>query len=910
MVQRLRLACLIFFALASPEANAQPTCLEVLSALDASSIPVLSCNLNPVVEDNQVRILSSLGQIRPINGETFVVFSTGDLDSPPEPGVRLAGSDCNWVTPRILFRPLQPGRVVVSFWYRILTAEYPEQVGTSGAPFDNADAFGSRLSYEDPIAGPRTERLEVLLADAVRPVSAAEAEGTSFDLFSADPSGTDSEFTEIGLPDAGMSDWTLYTTEIDLAEDSQNSPFIQWFFDLQDGPPCEDGLRDSVVLLDNFSIGSLDVVDLNDVRYYASGSFTTDPEVLVAGGERRFGAAADGVTPLLLKSFTPESGTVVFSIDGAAPADGGIDVVGGSQRLNQLVVATTETQQGHVALAQYRVPDEFRRNASDDSLLERFIGVSATFTPSSGGQQESEFSLRLVRPPLVFIHGLWSGRVKWQFPIVSDERFPVRWVAGYPNTSARELAANRGVLRRNIASARTRMRSEGVATTQVDVVAHSMGGLLSRIWTTDIDYQRDDNLGTGDIRKLMTLDSPHLGTPLANALALARDLPAGIGEKVTQTFRNMKKPIDEGAIDDLSVGSTAIAAISASPVPSHALVGTGGSDLLDPPGLNSIFKVIDFFGDIVQETVFGGMEHDIVVAVDSQQGGLSSQAHSTFGFGDGLHCGVDSDPAFPGNTGSVHYAARLFELSGEPRTGADFDLFPAPTSVRDPQDPLSPTVAAVRGTAESRVQEGTNDLEIAAPSPGAVVTPGQDLTVSLTASGSSGIVEVLVQAADRTAVVSGSPLDLLLSVPEDYVGPLTISAFGKNVSEVFFTAESVVVDVVPVATLDDIQIEPRFLSVEAPGGVEVARVFGVYSDGVERDVTDLAGLELFALDADLLIVRPGGELTALKSGETILIARFAALQDSVAVSVTELPGLLFADGFETGDTSGWDQILP
>ena len=68
-----------------------------------------------------------------------------------------------------------------------------------------------------------------------------------------------------------------------------------------------------------------------------------------------------------------------------------------------------------------------------------------------------------------------------------------------------------------------RNRQGRIAATQVDVVTHSMGGILARKHATGLTYQRYDNYQQGDFNKLVTFNTPHAGSPWANVV---RDLLA------------------------------------------------------------------------------------------------------------------------------------------------------------------------------------------------------------------------------------------------------------------------------------------------------------------------------------------------------------------------------------------------
>ena len=82
------------------------------------------------------------------------------------------------------------------------------------------------------------------------------------------------------------------------------------------------------------------------------------------------------------------------------------------------------------------------------------------------------------------------------------------------------FAASGEVIRDSVANIIQEHRSRWIATTQAVIVAHSMGGLLTRQHMADLgglSNRRPDNFGQGDIHKFITMGTPHWGSPIAVA---------------------------------------------------------------------------------------------------------------------------------------------------------------------------------------------------------------------------------------------------------------------------------------------------------------------------------------------------------------------------------------------------------
>ena len=139
------------------------------------------------------------------------------------------------------------------------------------------------------------------------------------------------------------------------------------------------------------------------------------------------------------------------------------------------------------------------------------------------------------RAPVVLIHGLWADETSWYD---DDDRkkglAPMLLSNGHaikPIDYEGHLGPSETVTPRK-ASIAAKIKilcdsltvSEKLACTRVDIVAHSMGGLFSRELVRQ-NIHNDERLATfelsfgqGAIRRLVSMGTPHYGSPLANVL--------------------------------------------------------------------------------------------------------------------------------------------------------------------------------------------------------------------------------------------------------------------------------------------------------------------------------------------------------------------------------------------------------
>jgi hypothetical protein len=111
-----------------------------------------------------------------------------------------------------------------------------------------------------------------------------------------------------------------------------------------------------------------------------------------------------------------------------------------------------------------------------------------------------------------------------------------------------------------------------VAAAQADIVAHSMGGDVARTLPLLPVYSTNSTtFGQGIIHKLITIDTPHQGSPLATNLLLSanactRGILAGAGKYAFSSVQLNGQNVN-GAIGDIRPSSAALNAINNPPQP-------------------------------------------------------------------------------------------------------------------------------------------------------------------------------------------------------------------------------------------------------------------------------------------------------------------------------------------------------
>jgi pimeloyl-ACP methyl ester carboxylesterase len=373
---------------------------------------------------------------------------------------------------------------------------------------------------------------------------------------------------------------------------------------------------------------------------------TTDQggvNTLATLGRRISGVAADGVTQILLKIPARSVGSVysvnINDLRAVPPMSevGAVGIPGDTSpniTRNVVSVSAVETSGGPYAFAVYRAPLDFNRGAGQDDLAS-----SRTITVSAIGENTGQdFDITIVRPPVVLIHGLWGN---WQdawnnfAPLVTganrvDPRFSVLRAnydgnvgsrvtstdPAYPKADLPFIRANSlgvgfnaanvlGQMSQWLSSFRTGSNPAGVAVAaaQFDVVAHSMGGLIARTLPLLSGNLKDWNFRQGVIHKSITIDTPHLGSPVASLMVAAgnectRNWLAGAGSHFAIGTAVIDQTPVSGAVGDLIPGSASLQALQAlNPIPNTPPVPTA---LIAGQYTNwaSLDDITDFFTEL------------------------------------------------------------------------------------------------------------------------------------------------------------------------------------------------------------------------------------------------------------------------------------------------------------------------
>jgi pimeloyl-ACP methyl ester carboxylesterase len=629
------------------------------------------------------------------------------------------------------------------------------------------------------------------------------------------------------------------------------------------------------------------------------------------------GVAADGVSPLLLRLHLPESGTVRWKIsDPDHPANseeiGSLANLDSTQTGNTVDTDVEAVDDEFIAFAVYTAPINFDRQSmpTDFNVGERTLKIEAVFQPSGVSDSVSVVrNLRIERPTVLFLHGFMENPDNWtNFQSIKTSGDAIRWgnrfiVADYSGTSGMRLKQNAanlsGLVESTVATARDKRR---IADAQVDIVSHSMGGLVLRRLADatppdPFQFKTSSNMGKGYYHKALFLNAPHEGAPLADIVVTMRDImkhSVSVARRSTARWilehyakmagADFNQLIDGGAIEDMSLGSEALAGLQPFVAPTHSHVGTGGSDIgftfrmLKAAAKQQVLAFIGMitsFTNLPELALYANNEHDVAVLLDSQKGGLSNPFQfTTAHFEDGLH----ESSFFSDLSGEV---AR--DWATTPVADATFFApgLPGGASVSPPPS-LRLENEHIRQELQDDIPEFSG-VTLRMPNLPSFVTSGDSILVQVEPF--SDVSRVVVSYPGGALFMDGT-LTGYVHTDVEFVGNFDVSALALMADGTLGRSEQTTIAVGPPGALTGIDVTPPSVSLAGVGGLLALRVEGSFDDGVQRNVASASlGTTYSGFDPEIITVTPDGVVRGAGAGSSSLSVQNGPYTQLVSVQV-------------------------
>lgn len=267
----------------------------------------------------------------------------------------------------------------------------------------------------------------------------------------------------------------------------------------------------------------------------------------------------------------------------------------------------------------YTAPDNFPINKNGSSFVVK-AKINYTNGETSG---EQVVQIMVSRIPLVLLHGLNADKGTWspyQTHLINENIYDSYLIVndGYSSTNCAHFDVNRqNVVDTRVKRAINKAKYNGIVASKVDLLGHSMGGILSRYYVADF--------GKNFVNKLITVNTPHSGSEIGDIVKASPKSHWLVLKIFSSLDAIYDLAVDDSPIDQTLNSTSTKEALRN--VPIHAIATQAGGR----PGnwMDYLVRVLSMYGYSVGDYIDPS---DDIVSVPSQEGGLSSP-HLDFVFG-------------------------------------------------------------------------------------------------------------------------------------------------------------------------------------------------------------------------------------------------------------------------------------
>ncbi len=567
------------------------------------------------------------------------------------------------------------------------------------------------------------------------------------------------------------------------------------------------------------------------------------------------GAAADGVSRTEVR-ITGVASTDVVSIAISDNGDGKID----NCRFVDNGYSCT-----------YTAPLNYCRQNHPEDVTQSERQISITITVN--GQAVNHPLFKLSKPPVVLLHGIWSDSKTWETfkaKLMTENGYKENYINNYSYVNDTSFINNKQVIGKAIKAVLDKIRLDNFVAKKADVVAHSMGGLITKLYGDEYN-----------IRSITTVGTPHFGSPWGDLVWSWVDDDNWLNNDIAWLLKESGHPSRNGAVQDLRLRGGQHCGVNNCIIDVPNYVITGISPITDATTVNLInlfAKIVDLTGKFIpipsyitlpvkavdnlvewNQDFFDHEENDWIVAKSSQEG---------------YWVGVDDDVWWHGSeTGDqqihqkiVGFLHRTSDLSS-PRKPLMF------------QSPLSSPVEVTRSPMKTIPLSG-GTISFISPSPNQTFRSGDTVNVSLNISTATARALISTSTGQST-LINQAPYTFQFAVSNDIVGPLTITAIAVDDAGYIGLSE-VVVNVNNNAQLVGIEVYPNTDPIELSLGSTVTlTVFGTYNDGISRLIG--ADISFTSSNPAIIEVSPEGRTNAKAIGTSRITVGYSGITKELNV---------------------------
>ena len=535
------------------------------------------------------------------------------------------------------------------------------------------------------------------------------------------------------------------------------------------------------------------------------------------------------------------------------------------------------------------LPSNYRPSKNDQIRIVDF---------NSPNQTIFSLPLEVYRAPILMVHGLWGSTSSFEtidnYIETNSYQLPLLTLrADYESTNDYYFAINQFVVPSGINVLLNRARSLNISTGKVDVIAHSMGGLISRYYLQSQAYQQKK-----DIHKLITLNTPHSGSPWGN---LVNNITTQAGPIANLTLSSLaviayNGSLHNGAIEDLAINSSALNYLNTTTlnngiVPTHVITTTSS-------------PINEYFWYLVAVAVAPSLSmtpsqffdylcysqgNDLVVSVPSQSGGVPINARTTYP--NIMHT------ASPDNSFILSEVINAININSANTNYFTQNGF-SPEIINSHFRPMAPTEF-------NRIQ---NSVTINNPLQNQSFNPGDIVPVDIsTNNGVNRIVLEGISYPDSSNFVDTSFINGIVNyrIPTHARGKMKFIAIGYN-SNNLVDYDTVTININKVSALDRISFQTDTLIVQV-NNIAAIPLRAYYANGSYDNLNFLSDVRFSIVDSSLATIM----------NEKIIRGKSVGITSVKAIYLnksTEIPLLVIPEdttikyGFKNTDTTNSNPV--
>ena len=499
-----------------------------------------------------------------------------------------------------------------------------------------------------------------------------------------------------------------------------------------------------------------------------------------------------------------------------------------------------------------------------------------------------EYPIKIVRPSLLFVHGIWSsgqnafGKMELEF--LQDGMYKNYQTHKVNYHAINFNKANIPIYKAQKEQLKNKAIENNISFGKIDIVAHSNGGLMSRHYIQSGDF-------LDDVNKFMTLNTPHSGTQVANLL-----LSSGATGTTLNVFLEVISPLmgtnpNFGIISDLRVdendseefyitwlndtnsqnmqnyNNIAVHTLTTTSQPEEVDISEIYYDINPPFGTFLLYSGFDLTQDLIFSRIFQSPDHDLYVPLESQKGGSIATTN------------------FP----NIKHTDSTDDLISEVRT-----LLNSDPQVSFSDKGFSPTVLETDFDSEASTPLRQNsskvieNVSIVLPTQGMEYSSGEIMEIEI--SGSAGILNILTISGTPDNILQSTSLEntnagtVQFTIPEGFLGKYNIVCAGFDENG-YADYDASFINVTTNASLESINIaQERIFVVE--GYENRITILGNYNDGETRNITNVEAIE-YSFEQNNAEFAGLGNVTGVNEGEDTLTVSYLGKLATVPITIFE-----------------------